>query len=1176
MNDSKLQQFIKELKSNIATLVSLQQQQEVDRPRMKDAINLLAQDTFNRVKLSVAMAGSRPTNDLRLALEHFEKDIQRLFGLDDVPANSIFLDPMQTYEENLRELHRILGELTSACQELNEFDFDKQDPPRKYTADNVFSAEYKLSDKDVCKIVFDEIEEQYGHRLQNLCLEALFRLHRAQELYVREGNYDAYETEIPTLEESLYAEYLDKEDAQWHKALKEKLLLEYDIFHDLDEWQQQATPDMENGSLSFKDEIYLGDKYTPLIRKEMADADKRIIAYSDILQSRVENGYLKTPYVLDLKSNPHLFINVSDSNVSEATIDFVHEYIQAILMSQPSGRVNMCLVDFNDRCKFNRYAVLKNISQNVLLKGIVRNEREIESVLADMESIMFDIGDNKLSVDNAANIFEYNQISVENPQNFHVMVLMDFPEKYSPECIGHIAKIVANGADCGIYTLIVNNLSANVDLGSRKQMVDDAIAQIKRNCIVLHEKIIGTYIFEESFNNSNHDFPDKLKPSHLCTSHVFNKELYPVFEKNAKAQIDTVISLAPFFELSRKFREVDTKDTDFSRLLEIPIGKNGGEVQCLRFFTDSGNAHALVIGGTGSGKSNLLHTIILSACYRYSPNELHIYLVDFKGGVEFKFYQANKIVANQLPHIRLTGLTSETEDGVAILTNIRRILRERENTFRRHDVEDIIAYNEKCEAGKKLPRMLIIIDEVQELMTNQRLAEQALDILGELFKKGRAFGISILWASQTVPKGVGGFKDKVLSQISNRICLKVNNTDDAADLDFDVKKIRALNRPEKGLGLISDGLNEIEFRVAYAENRENRLNYVHEINEHWRISQKTPLFIVGDDEVPSAAEGDTIFNHKPVQVSKSNDTYNAYLGQNYITGDPYLIPFASRGSGEHCWIAGKNVEVLRDVIGYSFLSMLLEHATNKDVVYNESVKFYSYNGELMNDKRDLYCVLSKKFSKLVKEVDISNVADVMVDLYRIRKNRADSPATSHTPIYFFIHQFQQLAELLANSTKTFVVEEEKALAVETVPAQADFSYSTFTTSGLSRGLSSGSASPNSISSGSKLTFAQIFNELLHYGSEAGIHFIMTVNNPSAIPEVKVEMTKFAHKIVLEGVSNESVAPMVSVQFIRDLVPTKEGVAFHYTATGMSKFKTYRYDPDDAKQGQWLDAITQLE
>ena len=57
----------------------------------------------------------------------------------------------------------------------------------------------------------------------------------------------------------------------------------------------------------------------------------------------------------------------------------------------------------------------------------------------------------------------------------------------------------------------------------------------------------------------------------------------------------------------------------------------------------------------------------MNTCYRYSPEDVNLYLIDFKGGNEFKFYEANKVVANQIPHIKLTGLTSDVEDGIAII-----------------------------------------------------------------------------------------------------------------------------------------------------------------------------------------------------------------------------------------------------------------------------------------------------------------------------------------------------------------------------------------------------------------------------------------------------------------------------------------------------------------------------
>ena len=86
-----------------------------------------------------------------------------------------------------------------------------------------------------------------------------------------------------------------------------------------------------------------------------------------------------------------------------------------------------------------------------------------------------------------------------------------------------------------------------------------------------------------------------------------------------------------------KVSEAESTDTTKDGI-RIPIGIHGAnEVQYLTLGA-GGSHHALIAGVAGSGKSSLLHTIILGALTQYMPDELRIYLVDFKRGVEFKIY----------------------------------------------------------------------------------------------------------------------------------------------------------------------------------------------------------------------------------------------------------------------------------------------------------------------------------------------------------------------------------------------------------------------------------------------------------------------------------------------------------------------------------------------------------
>ena len=98
---------------------------------------------------------------------------------------------------------------------------------------------------------------------------------------------------------------------------------------------------------------------------------------------------------------------------------------------------------------------------------------------------------------------------------------------------------------------------------------------------------------------------------------------------------------------------------DSSSLFSVPIGKDeNGTIQYLEFgdpVSKGTSHHALVTGSLGSGKSTLLHTIIMSTLVAYSPDEINLYLLDFKSGTEFQVYANHKI-----PHIKVIALDAMT------------------------------------------------------------------------------------------------------------------------------------------------------------------------------------------------------------------------------------------------------------------------------------------------------------------------------------------------------------------------------------------------------------------------------------------------------------------------------------------------------------------------------------
>src|SRR5262249_58240798 len=91
-----------------------------------------------------------------------------------------------------------------------------------------------------------------------------------------------------------------------------------------------------------------------------------------------------------------------------------------------------------------------------------------------------------------------------------------------------------------------------------------------------------------------------------------------------------------------------------------------------------GTSQHVVMGGkTGSRKSTLLHALITNLALNYGPDEVELYLVDLKKGVEFKTY-----AARVLPHARVVAIESEREFGLSVLLRLDAGLRRRGDLFR--------------------------------------------------------------------------------------------------------------------------------------------------------------------------------------------------------------------------------------------------------------------------------------------------------------------------------------------------------------------------------------------------------------------------------------------------------------------------------------------------------------
>jgi DNA segregation ATPase FtsK/SpoIIIE, S-DNA-T family len=187
--------------------------------------------------------------------------------------------------------------------------------------------------------------------------------------------------------------------------------------------------------------------------------------------------------------------------------------------------------------------------------------------------------------------------------------------------------------------------------------------------------------------------------------------------------------------------------------LRIPLGlgTDGAAVE-LDFkeaAQDGMGPHGLIIGATGSGKSELLRTIVCSLAIGHSTEELNFVLVDFKGGATFASLDV-------LPHTSavITNLAEELsmvdrmEDALAgELVRRQELLRAAGNYVSRTE------YEKARQAGKPLaplPSLLVICDEFSELLAAQ---PDFIDLFVTIGRLGRSLGVHLLLASQRLEEG---------------------------------------------------------------------------------------------------------------------------------------------------------------------------------------------------------------------------------------------------------------------------------------------------------------------------------------------------------------------------------------------------------------------------------------
>jgi len=376
--------------------------------------------------------------------------------------------------------------------------------------------------------------------------------------------------------------------------------------------------------------------------------------------------------------------------------------------------------------------------------GVAVGPAEIEALLARLTDHVVEVTQTRLT--NVHDSVEaYNGATTGAMVPYHVLVFAGFPADVTEYAAELLTRLARNGPRAGLYILATQDPRLELPRGLDLAAVTATSARLG-----LDDQ--GNLAWDDP------DFgPSVAEPDQMPAAARANPWLDAVGAAASSAARDLAFRRIAI-PLTERWSGTTTDG------LDVQIGVDSkGEPQHFAMGA-RGVHHGLVGGDVRMGKTNLLHVLISQLALRYPPEELELYLLDFKE-VEFDAY-----LTERLPHARAITSRTDREFGLSMLRRFHDEIDGRARLCREARVTDLPDY--RRETGQVLPRALVIMDEFQVLFSEEdRLAREAGRLLADIAKRGAAFGLHLLFATQSPGGPLAAYLRPVYEQMALRIAL---------------------------------------------------------------------------------------------------------------------------------------------------------------------------------------------------------------------------------------------------------------------------------------------------------------------------------------------------------------------------------------------------------------------
>ncbi len=423
---------------------------------------------------------------------------------------------------------------------------------------------------------------------------------------------------------------------------------------------------------------------------------------------------------------------------------FLREMLMRLLSSAPLVQLEVILVDalsLGGIFNLARRLLDKN-NDFIYQQRILTESKEIEEALKHLyEYLKVNLQEKLAGYKDFAHYNEKDRLPLK-------ALFLSGVDALSQNALYYLEKIMRFGSKNGVLSFVnleseKNNQSAE-DLKRYAEFFKD---RTSFECL----KYLNAEVINDQGIKSQRmkDFADKIKA-------------YYEKKKAVKRELKDLQKDEKFWTESSQFK------------VSVPVGWDINHKEVCFEIGEAQN-HTLICDHSGSGKSNFLHVLIQNLAFYYAPNEVQLFLLDYKEGVEFNTYTDPNI----LEHVRLVSVASSVGYGMSFLSWLCKEMQKRAELFKQFNVKDLSDYRKH----EKMPRLIVVIDEFQVLFSDNKSTKAVEGHLNTLLKKGRSYGVHLVLATQTM-RG-GEIDSSFKAQIANRIALPMDADDSTKILDDD-------------------------------------------------------------------------------------------------------------------------------------------------------------------------------------------------------------------------------------------------------------------------------------------------------------------------------------------------------------------------------------------------------